>query len=501
MALSSDEVNFLIYRYMLESGFQHSAFSFGSESMIAKSSINGESVPPGALITFIQKGLQYIEIESQVNQEDEKLSALRPTFTQNKEAAPGPSTHMEMEVDNQEPSPAAQQNSVGAQPTEPEQEPAPARVGVPFAKEEVLTLAGHTSEVFMCAWCPKSNNGSTLLASGSSDSTARIWDVSGTHAAEGKLSASTPIVLKHDAARNPADNQNQVTTLDWNGAGSMLATGSYDGQARIWNDQGVLLNTLAQHKGPIFSLKWNKTGDSLLSASVDKSAIVWDPMTGMVKQQFKFHTAPTLDVDWKDSSTFATCSTDDMIYVCKLGASQPLKKFEGHQDEVNAIKWCPRGQLLASCSDDSTAKIWSMSRDKCVHDLRAHTKAIYTIKWSPTGPGTANPNLPLVLASASFDALIKIWDVEYGKALHTLKRHQDSVYSVAFSPNGEWLASGSDDHCLHIWNVKDGSLVKTFAGTGGIFEVCWSGEGNQVAACFSNNSLCVFDMRKMGVQM
>lgn len=496
MALTSDEVNFLIYRYMLESGFQHSAFSFGAESMIAKSSINGESVPPGALITFIQKGLQYIEIESQVNDEDEKISALRPTLAQTKDVKPDPASQMELDEDLHEP-----QNSGGVVTIESEVEVKPAPVGIPFRDEEVLTLEGHTSEVFMCAWCPKSNNGSTLLASGSSDSTARIWNVSGAHAPDGKLSSSTPIVLKHEAARVPTDNQNQVTTLDWNGCGSMLATGSYDGQARIWSDQGVLLNTLAQHKGPIFSLKWNKTGDSLLSASVDKTAIVWDPMTGMVKQQFKFHTAPTLDVDWKDPSTFATCSTDDMIYVCKLGASQPLKKFEGHQDEVNAIKWCPRGQLLASCSDDSTAKIWSMSRDRCVHDLRAHTKAIYTIKWSPTGPGTSNPNLPLVLASASFDALIKIWDVEYGKALHTLKRHSDSVYSVAFSPNGEWLASGSDDHCLHIWNVKDGSLVKTFTGSGGIFEVCWSGEGNQVAACFSNNSLCVFDMRKMGVQM
>jgi transducin (beta)-like 1 len=369
--------------------------------------------------------------------------------------------------------------------------------GGSFKDEEVVKLEGHTSEVFMCAWNPKTSNGSTLLASGSSDSTARIWNV--TTGGDGKLCSSTPIVLKHEAGRGAKENQ--VTTLDWNGTGNMLATGSDDGKARVWNDQGVLLNTLSQHEGPIFSLKWNKTGDSLLSASVDKSAIVWDPMTGLVKQQFKLHTAPTLDVDWKDNNTFATCSTDDKIYVCKLGASQPLKKFEGHQDEVNAIKWCPRGQILASCSDDSTAKLWSMSRDRCVHDLRAHTKAIYTIKWSPTGPGTPNANLPLVLASASFDALIKIWDVEHGKALHTLKRHSDSVYSVAFSPDGQWLASGSDDHCLHLWNVKDGSLVKTYTGGGGIFEVCWSGEGNQVAACFSNNSLCVFDMRKMGVQM
>ena len=325
MALTSDEVNFLVYRYMLESGFQHSAFTFGSESMIAKSSINGESVPPGALITFIQKGLQYLEIEAQVNQEDDKVSALRPTITPTKDNKPGTNTSQHgMEIDD-EPAESSRNSAVQSNESEKAEPAAAPPAGVSFTNKQVLTLEGHTSEVFMCAWCPKSSSGGTLLASGSSDSTARIWNVSGAQTPGSELSASSPIVLKHVADRSaPAqDGQNQVTTLDWNGCGSMLATGSYDGQARIWNDghQGQLLNTLSQHKGPIFSLKWNKTGDSLLSASVDKTAIVWDPMTGMVKQQFKFHTAPTLDVDWKDSSTFATCSTDDMIYVCKLGAT------------------------------------------------------------------------------------------------------------------------------------------------------------------------------------
>ena len=68
------------------------------------------------------------------------------------------------------------------------------------------------------------------------------------------------------------------------------------------------------------------------------------------------------------------------------------------QNEVNAIKWDPQGNLLASCSDDMTLKIWSMKQDSCVHDLQAHSKEIYTIKWSPTGPGTSNPNMNLILA-------------------------------------------------------------------------------------------------------
>ena len=113
---------------------------------------------------------------------------------------------------------------------------------------------------------------------------------------------------------------------------------------------------------------------------------------------------------------------------------------QGHTNEVNAIKWDPQGKFLASCSDDMTLKIWSMDRDNSVHDLSAHQKEIYTIKWSPTGPGeknkvkvdvykmyivitgTNNPNMNLVLASASFDSTVRLWDVERGTSVHKLTR-------------------------------------------------------------------------------
>ena len=152
-----------------------------------------------------------------------------------------------------------------------------------------------------------------------------------------------------------------VTSLDWNSSGSLLATGSYDGYARIWSTTGELKNTLGQHKGPIFALKWNKSGNYILvsflqccncrvqkffwvltidsvlcqfalqSAGVDRTTIIWDSHTGKHKQQFAFHSAPALDVDWQSDESFASCSTDKCIHVsCSVNEWQITIFLKNH---------------------------------------------------------------------------------------------------------------------------------------------------------------------------
>ena len=358
---------------------------------------------------------------------------------------------------------------------------------------EVMELSEHTSEVFMCAWNPRFTN---LIATGSGDASARIWAINPPNATGG---CQKSILLPHGV--NVGDKKNKdVTTLEWSPSGELLATGSYDGVARVWSRSGELIQTLKGHRGPIFSLKWNKKGNFLLSGSYDKTTIVWDVSEekGVVKQQFSFHLAPALDVDWKDDLTFASCSTDKIVQICRVGSTQPLKTFSGHGDEVNAVKWDPSGTLLASCSDDCTAKVWDFNSASTLPkwDFKSHQQEIYTVKWSPTGPGSKNPNKPLMLATASFDGSVRLWNVYDGTCTRILSRHVESVYSVAFSPTGDYLASGSLAGQLYIWNVQDGQIIKSFKGKGDIFEVAWNTEESRVAACFSSNVVSVIDFKR-----
>ena len=141
---------------------------------------------------------------------------------------------------------------------------------------------------------------------------------------------------------------------------------------------------------------------------VDRTTIIWDSTTGLSKQQFAFHTAPALDVDWQNDESFASCSTDKCIHVCRLGSDKPTKSFQvctyvfvhvfgnhinscqnylnlffvsqGHTNEVNAIKWDPQGKFLASCSDDMTLKVWRMDYDNCVHDLQVRNSHIHDLR-------------------------------------------------------------------------------------------------------------------------
>jgi transducin (beta)-like 1 len=488
MTITSDELNFLVFRYLKESGFVHSAFVFSYESMVSRTSAATADVPPGALINFMHKGLQF----SQLEQEIEAGTLTAP------DAEPVLPSLIHRRKKHKKRN-KANGNAAGRPSSADDAMEIEAEEALTIPGDQVTVLPGHTAEVFTVAWDPHGDR----LASGSGDSTARIWRIPAGPCGEVSGRQADAAVLQHDNTSPVKD----VTVLDWHPDGSMLATGSYDGIARIWSaETGELKHTLKQHTGTVLALRWNRSGTRLLSGGIDHSALVWDAKTGTLEQSFKYHTGPTLDVAWKDDDAFASSSGDARIHLCRVGEKKPYGTLEGHRDEINVVRWDAQGKVLASGSDDYTVKLWTpdTNANSCAFDLTEHSNSVYTLRWCPdgsiaTGGGgeggeSATSSL---LASGSFDCSVKLWDTNVGTCLLTFLGHRDPVYTIEFSPDGKYLASASHDKTVKVWDVKSGTLVRQLKAKTGVYEVSWNATGDKIAAALTSpeNAVCVFDFR------
>ncbi|KAH9269193.1 hypothetical protein BASA83_008817 [Batrachochytrium salamandrivorans] len=128
--------------------------------------------------------------------------------------------------------------------------------------------------------------------------------------------------------------------------------------------------------------------------------------------------------------------TDKQIYICQLGSLEPLRHFAGHEDEVNAIKWESSGTYLASCSDDHTAKIWSIDQDTPVWDLVGIERRSIQCDGAH-----------LLQTRADF----------FLRLHHSIARLEFGMSTMA--------------RCVFLWSMKDGTLLKTHRGNGGVLRL------------------------------
>ena len=117
--------------------------------------------------------------------------------------------------------------------------------------------------------------------------------------------------------------------------------------------------------------------------------------------------------------------------------------------------------------------------------LRGHKDWIGRIAWSPDGKWLASP---------SNDKTIRIWDAVTGKVVRTLAGHTNTVYSVAWSPDGRRLASASDDQTVRLWDIETGQDLRTLKGhSGGVNSVAWSPDGRRLASASDDATIRLWD--------
>ncbi|MEH2424067.1 MAG: hypothetical protein V7K48_25120, partial [Nostoc sp.] len=150
---------------------------------------------------------------------------------------------------------------------------------------------------------------------------------------------------------------------------------------------------------------------------------------------------------WLDANTHTQVK---MVLLNTVDNTAVPNTLGGHANFVYGISFSPDGKLLASASADNTVKLWDTSTGKEIKTLTGHTDFVYGVSFSPDGK---------MLASASADKTVKLWDTSTGKEIKTLTGHTNFVKGVSFSPDGKLLASASADNTVKLWDTSTGKEI------------------------------------------
>ncbi|KAI8827066.1 dynein regulator [Fimicolochytrium jonesii] len=158
----------------------------------------------------------------------------------------------------------------------------------------------------------------------------------------------------------------------------------------------------------------------------------------------------------------------------------------GHRSPITRVAFHPVFSILASASEDATIKIWDYESGTFERTLKGHTKSVQDIAWDAKGG---------LLVSCAADLSVKLWDAQADyQCIKTLHGHDHSVSSVAFSPSGDFIISASRDRTIKVWAVDTGYCVKTFTGhLDWVRRAIVSADGRLIASCANDQTIIIWD--------
>ncbi|MFD7291498.1 WD40 repeat domain-containing protein, partial [Streptomyces sp. NPDC059863] len=336
---------------------------------------------------------------------------------------------------------------------------------------------GHSDVIYSFAFSPDGHT----LATAAGDGAVRLWkltDPARPEAWGGFLTGHTKL----------------VRSITFSPDGRTLASASHDGTVRLWNTANlaspkILGQPLTDHTNVVSSAVFSPDGRTLATAGDDGRVRLWELPSGVVTG----HNLTVVSTAFiPDGRIMASASYDGTVRLWNTGRPtrpEPLGKSLPSHTAVTSVVISPDGHIMATSGYESghgdTVRLWNIDNPTDPEPLgtpmTGHTGAIESVAFSPDGQ---------VLASASYDGTVRLWNVTDSarpKSLgNPLAVHNEAVYSVTFSPDGHVLATAANDSTVRLWNVTDPARPKSLGNplavhNEAVYSVTFSPDGHVLA--------------------
>lgn len=499
MSISVNEVNYLIWRYLQESGLEVSAFALDDETSVNKlDSDYASHVPLGCLVDLIQKGILYSKMSDLVAcaksdslSQDDMINLNFNFFTAMHEINKNDSTANrkivssdlndesqrnslpEIQTEGQETTNSIQKttetlkkdNIQTQTQTQTQLQPLPQDSADEHHFIKVIKESFEYESSYSVSFCPTN---SSILAWSQQNHKSIIYSFE----TDSKYQLTLPLTCK------------ETLLISWSPTGSYLITASENGELRLWSNSGTLINTLAMHHWPIVSVNWSPTGKYILSLDIRNVVIVWNAATASVvlhldKDSWSHldknlnelmnnvdssitevnHKNYGTDVCWLDDNKFVIPGPNHKLLVCQVTNEENNNNkniigiLTGHEESICCVKYNPILRLLCSASEDAVIRIWKGNSTNSLQILTGHSLAISMLEW-------INIAGKWYLLSTSLDGTIRIWDFVQNEliALENADEGQallcGAVYCSEDEKNEIYLATGDSSGSVCVWRIE-----------------------------------------------
>ena len=292
------------------------------------------------------------------------------------------------------------------------------------------------------------NENGTLLATATQDGSIQIWNL---------VSGERSLVL--------AQHQAPVNVVRFIDGDRRLISIDRAGHVRIWDARLLPLGereSLSVDQG-VFDIELSPDGRLIATGSVGGPASLWDAATGERLLLLPGEAGGIYRVDISpDGRAVAGVGRDNRLHVWDTVTGEEILSVPAHGDGVSGglfqgtldVAYSPDGSRLATAGADGLAKVWDAATGELLLTFAEHTDSLHSLAYSPDGRYIAT-------TSDENDASVKVWDAQTGQVVYSLTGHPVRVWGLAFSPDSRYLVTGGARGVIKLWDMATGEEIYT----------------------------------------